>query len=342
MRTTEARQLLPDAWGFICPVHTPDGTPCGLLNHLTVHCVVSDMPAASLVNEIPAVLCELGMIPLNAPGAAAVTYQQSYTVMLEGRILGHIRNADMARCESKLRSLKICGERVPKMMEIVVVPHRNCGQFAGLFLFVGPARMMRPVMNLACAAIEYIGSFEQIYLEICIAADEAYAGKTTHMELSKTAFMSNLANLIPMPDCNQSPRNMYQCQMGKQTMGTPCHNWQQQAETKLYRLQTPATPLFRPVHHDNIELDDFAMGTNAVVAVISYTGYDMEDAMIINKSAYERGFAHGSIQKSEFIELSANSYFARDPLDTTLDEFIDNDGFPYAGRQMHYEDIFYW
>lgn len=59
--------------------------------------------------------------------------------------------------------------------------------------------------------------------------------------------------------------------MGKQTMGTPCHNWQQQSQTKMYRLQTPATPLFRPVHYDNINMDDFAMGTNAIIAVISYT-----------------------------------------------------------------------
>lgn len=54
-------------------------------------------------------------------------------------------------------------------------------------------------------------------------------------------------------------------------MGTPCHNWQLQSQNKLYRLQTPTTPLFRPVHHDNINMDDFAMGTNAIVAVISYT-----------------------------------------------------------------------
>lgn len=59
--------------------------------------------------------------------------------------------------------------------------------------------------------------------------------------------------------------------MGKQTMGTPVHTWNLQAETKLYRLQTPGTPLFRPVHYDNIGLDDFPMGTNAIVAVISYT-----------------------------------------------------------------------
>lgn len=59
--------------------------------------------------------------------------------------------------------------------------------------------------------------------------------------------------------------------MGKQTMGTPCHTWAVQSETKLYRLQTPATPLFRPLHYDRVALDDFAMGTNAIVAVISYT-----------------------------------------------------------------------
>jgi len=59
--------------------------------------------------------------------------------------------------------------------------------------------------------------------------------------------------------------------MGKQTMGTPCHTWHLQAETKLYRLQTPASPFFRPGHYDLIGLDEFAVGTNAVVAVISYT-----------------------------------------------------------------------
>lgn len=59
--------------------------------------------------------------------------------------------------------------------------------------------------------------------------------------------------------------------MGKQTMGTACHNWHIQSETKLYRLLTPASPLFRPVHYDALSMDDYAMGTNAVIAVISYT-----------------------------------------------------------------------
>ena len=47
-------------------------------------------------------------------------------------------------------------------------------------------------------------------------------------------------------------------------------------------------------------------GTNAIVAVITYTGYDMEDAMIINKSSMERGFAHATVYKTKTIDLQNN------------------------------------
>ncbi|CAH1963354.1 unnamed protein product [Acanthoscelides obtectus] len=334
MRTTEVRQLLPDAWGFICPVHTPDGSPCGLLNHLAMDCTITQQPDKLKVKNIPTVLTELGMIPLRY--GEIVDVKDSYTVHLDGRIIGFVMKKDAGKIVDKLRILKISGDKVPSTLEIVLVPKKNtvC-QYPGMFLFTGPARMMRPLLNLYAKKVELVGTFEQVYMNIAITSEEAYKGVTTHMEMSKISFLSNLAQLIPMPDCNQSPRNMYQCQMGKQTMGTPCHNWDLQAETKLYRLQTPATPLFRPVHHDEIQLDDFAMGTNAIVAVISYTGYDMEDAMIINKASEERGLAHGSIYKSEFIELDhVSSFFTLNPAEEKYKRFLDEDGLPYVGRVM--------
>nr|XP_019540879.2 DNA-directed RNA polymerase I subunit RPA2 [Aedes albopictus] len=334
MRTTEARQLLPDAWGFICPVHTPDGTPCGLLNHMTSDCLVSKSAEPKKVANIERCLIRFGMTPINSVCFDSYNVQDSYSVMLEGRIIGHIPKNIAAVAVNKLRLLKIEGLEIPEATEIAMVPSKEGGQYPGLYIFVGVARMMRPVLNLYAKKIELIGTFEQVYMDICITPEEAYPNVTTHMELSKTSFLSNLAKLIPMPDCNQSPRNMYQCQMGKQTMGTPCHNWQQQCVSKFYRLQTPGTPLFRPVHHDNIDLDNYAMGTNAIVAVISYTGYDMEDAMIINKSAFERGFAHGNIYKNEFIELKGDSFFARDPRNENLRPFLDNDGLPHKSAKL--------
>lgn len=65
--------------------------------------------------------------------------------------------------------------QVPKTLEIVLVPFSSTkGQHPGLFLFTGPARMMRPVMNLVAKKVELIGTFEQVYLDICISRQEEY------------------------------------------------------------------------------------------------------------------------------------------------------------------------
>ncbi|XP_026754215.2 DNA-directed RNA polymerase I subunit RPA2 [Galleria mellonella] len=344
MRTTEARQLLPDAWGFVCPVHTPDGAPCGLLNHLTMTAQITQPPDPKLLVSLVEVLRTYGMESRHTIAHKPLEFDvYKYPVFLDGRMIGHIAEDIVAELTTYLRTLKVKGEELPVTTEIVFIPKKKiCSQYPGVFLFTTEARIMRPVINLITGQIELIGTLEQVYLDIAVTREEYIKGITTHLELSKSAFMSNLAQLIPMPDCNQSPRNMYQCQMGKQTMGTPIHTWDTMGPGKLYRLQSPATPLFRPAHYDDMGLDDYPAGTNAIVAVISYSGYDMEDAMIINKSAYERGLGAGSIYKADFVELkNANSYFQRDPNKPELSQYIDSDGLPSVGARIEPNDPFY-
>ncbi len=120
--------------------------------------------------------------------------------------------------------------------------------------------------------------------------------------------MSVVANMTPFSEYNQSPRNMYQCQMGKQTMGTPCHSIQNRADNKLYRISFPQSPILKTKTYDHYRFDDYPLGTNAIVAVISYTGYDMEDAMVINKGSFERGFGHGRVYSTEIVELNEKSF----------------------------------
>ncbi len=47
MKTTTVRKLLPESWGFVCPVHTPDGAPCGLLNHFALNASAVTKPIRS-------------------------------------------------------------------------------------------------------------------------------------------------------------------------------------------------------------------------------------------------------------------------------------------------------
>ena len=210
-RSSDVRQLKPDSWGFVCPVNTPDGSPCGLLNHLSATCqVINSSPD---VSKLPEILFQLGMVSIEDCETVAPA-SCMYVIFLEGRLLGMVPDQSASRLVDKLRMLKVgTDNRVPNTLEIAFVPRIKNGQYPGIFLFSRPARMMRPVYNLAARAVELIGTFEQIYLNICVTREEALEGITTHHELDEGGFLSNLAKLIPLPDFNQSPRNMYQCQV---------------------------------------------------------------------------------------------------------------------------------
>jgi len=94
--------------GFICPIHTPDGAPCGLLNHLTMNCIVTKHPNPKLKAAIPIVLVDLGMIPLSIVD----NWKNSYTVMLDGKLIGLIEDKIINKVVYKLRLLKIEGQEV--------------------------------------------------------------------------------------------------------------------------------------------------------------------------------------------------------------------------------------
>lgn len=352
--TTDVRKLKPDTWGFLCPIHTPDGATCGLVNHMTKACqITSDPIDTNTAQMYSAVVIKCGVIPVEQyPMLAAGRLFMN--VVFEGRILGFVPDEKAARLVNELRKMKVGGRKLPTTLEIVFVPRVNLGQYPGIFLFAAPGRMMRPVNNLQLNAVELIGPFEQVHLDICVDLKERH-DLTTHAEIEKSAILSHTASLIPLPECNQSPRNMYQCQMSKQTLGTATHCFTNQLEAKMFRLTTPATPLFRTSHWDRLQMDDFPQGTNAVVAIVSYTGYDMEDAMVINKSAIQRGLFDAYIYKNTFIDLkdpakggmvvakeSPIPVFARDPSEADrLRDLIDDDGLPKIGRKLEHKQDYY-
>ena len=155
-------------------MHTPDGAPCGLLNHLSARCQVITKDASG--THLQRLLASLGMLPL---ASTTLPTLPTLPVVLNGRLLGWIESENAAELAVKLRTLKALGKekvsglllqsfatcfhsQVPKTLEIGLVPILKKGQFPGLFLFTTVSRMMRPVTNLATNTVELIGSFEQV------------------------------------------------------------------------------------------------------------------------------------------------------------------------------------
>ncbi|KAH6563985.1 hypothetical protein BASA50_010979 [Batrachochytrium salamandrivorans] len=401
LKTTTVRKLLPESWGFLCPVHTPDGSPCGLLNHLSHTCEI--LLETIDVSHIPGLVASLGAGQLSGLGPRARRHISSgvvpdtdidsaddmesgsdevipdrdssvdpnvefanrermiVSIQLDGKVIGWCAASVARQIAWTLRDWKVRKmHKVPLKLEIGFVPPTKGGQYPGLFLFSSPARMVRAVRYLATDGMDYVGPFEQVYMDIACMKEDVAPGITTHQEVNPTDMLSVVANLTPFSDFNQSPRNMYQCQMGKQSMGTPAQSLHHRTDNKLYRLQTGQSPIVRPNAHNDYGLDGYPNGMNAVVCVISYTGYDMEDASIISKSSHERGYGYGTVYKGEWVDLSSYhrhgepvmhhfGFIAAGESEPNLSEkaltralqFIDLDGLPIIGVRLTNGDPMY-
>ncbi|KAK0731632.1 hypothetical protein B0H67DRAFT_479060 [Lasiosphaeris hirsuta] len=346
LKTTTVRKLLPESWGFLCPVHTPDGSPCGLLNHLAHKCKI--MTSSVDASAVPALAFELGVVD-----SSSASVSESVVVMLDGKILGFCTPEQCKIVAENFRYLKAeGGHGVPVHLEIGYVPPSNGGSYPGLYMSSGPARMIRPVKYLPLGKEDWVGPLEQPYMSIACTDTEIVPGDSTHVENDPTDILSILANMTPFSNYNQSPRNMYQCQMGKQTMGTPGTALMNRTDNKMYRIQTGQTPIVRSPLHNTYGFDNFPNGTNAVVAVISYTGYDMDDAMIINKSAHERGFGHGTIYKTKKVSLKDDTrtrsaknvvkmfgFAPNSAIKASVHDQLDVDGLPFVGRLVREGEV---
>ena len=347
LKTTSVRKLLPEGWGFMCPVHTPDGAPCGLVTHLAHTCTIVARPADA--SALPALLRRLG---LESSAARA----DDVVVQLDGTIVGWCDPARARVIADTLRYWKVQGGHgVPRPLEIGYVPGSRAGQYPGIYLFRQGARLLRPVRYLPLDREDLIGPLEQPHLSIACTPAEVVTGESTHVEYDPINILSILANLTPFSDFNQSPRNMYQCQMAKQSIGTPATSLRHRADNKLYLLQTGQTPMVRPPAHHRYALDHYPNGMNAVVAVVAYTGYDMDDAMVINKSAHERGFGHATIYKTKIIDLDEKGRgqgrvkrvgrifgfppAAAGPIKPEWSARLDRDGLPHLGMMVNEGDV---
>ncbi|KFM24286.1 DNA-directed RNA polymerase III subunit RPC2 [Auxenochlorella protothecoides] len=142
---------------------------------------------------------------------------------------------------------------------------------------------------LTAGLVEYLDVNEEN--NALVALYECFCNPaTTHLEIEPFTVLGVVAGLIPYPHHNQSPRNTYQCAMGKQAMGNIAFNQLQRIDTLMYLLQYPQRPLLTTKTIELVGFDRLGAGQNAIVAVMSYSGYDIEDAIVMNKASLDRGF----------------------------------------------------
>uniref|UniRef100_A0A2P2MN94 DNA-directed RNA polymerase n=1 Tax=Rhizophora mucronata TaxID=61149 RepID=A0A2P2MN94_RHIMU len=305
------RALQPSQWGMLCPCDTPEGESCGLVKNLALMThVTTDEEENPLIT-----LCYcLGVEDLELLSGEELHTPNSFLVMVNGLILGkHRRPQHFADAMRKLRRAGKIGEFVSVFVnekQHVVYIASDGGRVCRPLVIAdkGISRIkehhMRELMDgartfddfLHEGLIEYLDVNEENNALIALYEGEA-TPETTHIEIEPFTILGVCAGLIPFPHHNQSPRNTYQCAMGKQAMGNIAYNQLCRMDTLLYLLVYPQRPLLTTKTIELVGFDKLGAGQNATVAVMSYSGYDIEDAIVMNKASLDRGFGRCIVMK---------------------------------------------
>ena len=310
------RKLHNTQWGYICPSETPEGHSVGVVKNMSSTSIVSIYSNAKTVREF---INSFGTLrPLTT--TSIQDKHRSTRMFLNGAWIGTITTEDTLTSLERLRKAKRCG-RIHVQTGIIWK-----AALREIWITTEAGRMLRPLfyadalreiaadasgklleevsaipnwdsLLLWCSPkgnnlIEYIdpGETESSYIamlqeDVLRRPGESY----THAEIHPSTALGTLASNIPFPDHNQSPRNSYQAAMGKQAMGMYAMNFRDRYDALAHLLCYPQVPFVSPFMSRFYGAQAMPSGQNIVVAIMTYTGYNQEDSIMINRASLERG-----------------------------------------------------
>ena len=305
------RALHPSQWGMLCPSDTPEGESCGLIKNLSL---MTHITSPCEQSSLDGFLYNLGVEDVLYLSGAELSYPFVFSVFHNGQLLGVTR--DYRRLVRALRLTRRSG-LLDHFVSVSVVEKQKSvhvssdgGRLCRPYIIVEGGRPLVTPQHLQSLK-EGLMNFQDFvqgglveYLDVneendCLIAmyERNLNPETTHLEIEPFTILGVCAGLIPFPHHNQSPRNTYQCAMGKQSMGLIAYNYLNRIDTLLYMLVYPQAPLVKTHTMDIINFDKLPAGQNAIVAVMSYSGYDIEDAIVLNKASVDRGYARCIVYK---------------------------------------------
>jgi DNA-directed RNA polymerase II subunit RPB2 len=147
--------------------------------------------------------------------------------------------------------------------------------------------------------------------------------KYTHCEIHPASALSVPATVMPFMDRNAAARNVLSMAQSKQSMGLPFTNFGNRMDAAAAVLHYPQRPIVTTSFAHRLCDGNLAYGENLIVAIATFTGYNQEDAVIINQAAIQRGAFNTSHYHAVYFEESSTNKERIIIANPTLDPLVD-------------------
>ncbi|KAL5121477.1 DNA-directed RNA polymerase III complex subunit Rpc2 [Pleosporales sp. CAS-2024a] len=355
------RALQPSQFGMLCTSDTPEGEACGLVKNLALMTHITTEDDEDPVRKI---IFQLGAEDICSQTGEEIHAEGVYSVCLNGtpiavtdtpkRFLNSFRKLRRMGRISEFTSIHInhdfCEVHVAtdegRICRPMIVVENQRSKVTGRYLKALRKGTLEFEDFLSRGLVEYLDTNEENDTNIALKETDINQ-HTTHLEIEPFTILGAVAGLIPYPHHNQSPRNTYQCAMGKQAIGAIAYNQFSRIDTLLYLMVYPQQPMVKTRTIELTKYDKLPAGQNATVAVMSYSGYDIEDALILNKASCDRGFGRCQVLKKSSHQLKTYANGTSDRInagalkvDDPTHQAIGEDGIAQVGARINNGDAF--
>jgi len=327
------RKLHNTTWGFLCCAETPEGQSIGVVKNISymAHITIPTnsvplydyiLPKIQRLEDLAHPSEAAGKVRVFINGAwVGVTEQpqELYEEIKDKKFKGIINIYTSVVFDCKNLEIRVCNDGGRLTRPLLKVRNQRALLTADIVQKLRKHELTWNDLLVSCrvpeSVIEYIDPEEQNFAMIAMKTRQGYimskgsqgentmvpkcSYKYTHCEIHPSTVFGVLASCIPFPDHNQSPRNTYQCCMGKQALGVYALNYDQRMDKTAYVLAYPSRPLVDTRVMNFLKINRIPSGHQITVAIMAYTAYNQEDSLLINKGSIDRGLFMTTVYHTE-------------------------------------------